>query len=106
MVQFCRPRVLTFCHESKYSLILLHFQIYESQEVIYDGLHINATSTSTNFIANTDGWDTYRSDRVIIQNSVINNGDDCVSFKPSTFLTFDLWIRHDVSVRFHKHPGC
>ncbi|KAJ6480087.1 pectin lyase fold/virulence factor [Mycena vulgaris] len=31
--------------------------------------------------ANTDGWDIYRSDQVVIKNSVINNGDDCVSFK-------------------------
>ncbi len=33
---------------------------------------------------NTDGWDVYRSDSVVIQNSHINNGDDCVSFKPNS----------------------
>lgn len=31
-----------------------------------------------------DGWDTYRSSNIIIQDSIINNGDDCVSFKPNS----------------------
>src|ERR1700753_561644 len=30
------------------------------------------------------GWDIYRSTNIVIQDSVINNGDDCVSFKPNT----------------------
>lgn len=29
-------------------------------------------------------WDTYRSDNIVIQNSHIDNGDDCVSFKPNS----------------------
>lgn len=41
-------------------------------------------STSSNVAKNTDGGDTYRSDSVVIQNSIINNGDDCVSFKPNS----------------------
>lgn len=28
--------------------------------------------------------DVYRSENIVIQNSVINNGDDCVSFKPNS----------------------
>ena len=32
----------------------------------------------------TDGWDTYRSDSITIQNSVVDNTDDCVSFKPNS----------------------
>ena len=31
-----------------------------------------------------DGWDTYRSSAITIQNSIIQNGDDCVSFKPNS----------------------
>ena len=31
-----------------------------------------------------DGFDTYRSDTITIQNSIISNGDDCVSFKPNS----------------------
>jgi galacturan 1,4-alpha-galacturonidase len=30
-----------------------------------------------------DGWDLYRSDSVVVQNSVVLNDDDCVSFKPN-----------------------
>ncbi|KAF4921537.1 Exopolygalacturonase A [Colletotrichum viniferum] len=37
-----------------------------------------------NSTVNTDGWDTYRSDNIVIQNSVIDNTDDCVSFKPNS----------------------
>lgn len=31
-----------------------------------------------------DGWDIYRSDHVTIEDCTINNGDDCVSFKPNS----------------------
>ena len=31
-----------------------------------------------------DGWDTYRSDSITIQNSYVSNTDDCVSFKPNS----------------------
>ncbi|UKZ50459.1 hypothetical protein TrVGV298_004722 [Trichoderma virens] len=33
---------------------------------------------------NGDGWDTFRSDSVVIQDSHVNNSDDCVSFKPNS----------------------
>ena len=45
---------------------------------------ISGYSQSEHEAKNTDGWDTYRSENIIIQNSVINNGDDCVSFKPNS----------------------
>ncbi|EON97482.1 putative polygalacturonase protein [Phaeoacremonium minimum UCRPA7] len=46
---------------------------------------MNLTVTSNGTAAkNTDGWDTYLSDSVVIQNSVIQNTDDCVSFKPNS----------------------
>ncbi|KAJ7915524.1 glycoside hydrolase family 28 protein [Mycena leptocephala] len=45
---------------------------------------VNEVSTSTHGPSNTDGWDIYRSDQVTIKNSIINNGDDCVSFKPNS----------------------
>jgi galacturan 1,4-alpha-galacturonidase len=41
-------------------------------------------SINSNPAKNTDGWDTYKSDSIVIQNSIINNGDDCVSFKPNS----------------------
>ena len=51
---------------------------------MFDSLDISGYSQSKNVAKNTDGWDIYRSSNVVIQNSVINNGDDCVSFKPNS----------------------
>lgn len=60
-------------------------QVYESQNVTYDNLTITGASANANRARNTDGWNIYRSDTVVIKNSVIVNGDDCVAFKPSEF---------------------
>ncbi|KAJ7872121.1 pectin lyase fold/virulence factor [Mycena olivaceomarginata] len=61
--------------------------VNEGKNVTYSDITITATSTSSNSAGNTDGWDTYRSDNVVIKDSVINNGDDCVSFKVVSNLT-------------------
>lgn len=45
---------------------------------------LSAASSNDNPVKNSDGWDTYRSDYIVIQNSVIDNTDDCVSFKPNS----------------------
>lgn len=58
--------------------------VANSTNVIFTGINISGGSTSKNQAKNTDGWDTYRSDGITIQNSTINNGDDCVSFKPNS----------------------
>ncbi|KAF5020078.1 hypothetical protein F66182_7920 [Fusarium sp. NRRL 66182] len=58
--------------------------IANSTDVLISDLDIKAKSLNGVKIANSDGWDTYRSDRVVIQNSVIDNTDDCVSFKPNS----------------------
>ncbi|PYH46040.1 putative extracellular exo-polygalacturonase [Aspergillus saccharolyticus JOP 1030-1] len=59
--------------------------IANSTNVLYDGINISGYSKNASVTAkNTDGWDTYRSSNIVIQNSVINNGDDCVSFKPNS----------------------
>ncbi|KAJ7727378.1 pectin lyase fold/virulence factor [Mycena metata] len=55
--------------------------VNEGKNVTYSNITINAASTSSHGASNTDGWDVYRSDQVVIKDSVINNGDDCVSFK-------------------------
>lgn len=59
--------------------------VHTSKRVTYANVNISAVSTSSNRAQNTDGWDTYRSDQVVIRDSIINNGDDCVSFKPSAY---------------------
>ncbi|KAF3923214.1 Exopolygalacturonase [Dactylellina cionopaga] len=58
--------------------------VIDSSDVIFDDINIFGGSVSSNPAKNTDGWDTYRSDNVVIQNSHIDNGDDCVSFKPNS----------------------
>ncbi|CAL5868714.1 uncharacterized protein PFLUO_LOCUS2941 [Penicillium psychrofluorescens] len=61
-----------------------HFFMANSSEVVIDGLSLISVSSSDNEAANTDGIDTYRSNNVALQNWVVNNGDDCVSFKPNS----------------------
>lgn len=46
-------------------------------------LHAYSTNSSVR-PRNTDGWDTLRSNSIVIQNSRIDNTDDCVSFKPNS----------------------
>ncbi|KAL2217000.1 exopolygalacturonase precursor [Thermoascus aurantiacus ATCC 26904] len=58
--------------------------VANSSDVLFEGIDIAGYSSSGNEAKNTDGWDTYRSDNIVIQNSVINNGDDCVAFKPNS----------------------
>ncbi|KAL3425391.1 polygalacturonase [Phlyctema vagabunda] len=67
----------------RYSPQYYHF-IANSTNVVFDNLNIAGGSVSKNPAKNTDGWDTYRSSDITIQNSVVNNGDDCVSFKPNS----------------------
>jgi len=58
--------------------------VNEGEDITYRNISISAVSTSKNAAQNTDGWDIYRSNNVVIQDSNINNGDDCVSFKPNS----------------------
>ncbi|KAH7349020.1 extracellular exo-polygalacturonase-like protein [Pyrenochaeta sp. MPI-SDFR-AT-0127] len=61
-----------------------HNIVSNSRNVVYSGLDLFSTSNNGNFEKNTDGWDVYRSDNIVIENSTITNGDDCVSFKPNS----------------------
>jgi galacturan 1,4-alpha-galacturonidase len=58
----------------RYSPQYYHFMA-NSTNVVFDNIDISGFSKSKNTAKNTDGWDTYRSSDVLIQNSVINNGD-------------------------------
>ncbi|KAF9460727.1 glycoside hydrolase family 28 protein [Collybia nuda] len=60
-----------------------HNFVNEGTNINFNNITISAVSTSSHGAANTDGWNVYRSDNVVIQNSVITNGDDCVAFKPN-----------------------
>lgn len=52
-----------------------HNIIANSSNVVYSGLDLFSTSNNGNFEKNTDGWDIYRSDSIVIENSTITNGD-------------------------------
>ncbi|KAK3938448.1 exopolygalacturonase [Diplogelasinospora grovesii] len=67
----------------RYSPEYYHF-VANSSNVVFNNINIAGASKSKNVAKNTDGWDTYRSQDITIMNSVINNGDDCVSFKPNS----------------------
>ncbi|KFX96561.1 hypothetical protein V490_03281 [Pseudogymnoascus sp. VKM F-3557] len=67
----------------RYSPQYYHF-VANSTNVIFDNINIAGGSNSANTAKNTDGWDTYRSTDITIQNSYIVNGDDCVAFKPNS----------------------
>lgn len=45
---------------------------------------ISGASKSKKKARDTDGWNAYRSNGVVIQGSVVDNGDDCVAFKPNS----------------------
>lgn len=52
--------------------------------MLISDMDIFSRSTSEVAASNLDGWDTFRSDNIVIQNSNINHDDDCVSFKPNS----------------------
>ena len=58
----------------RYSPEYYHF-VANATNVVFDNINIAGGSKSANVAKNTDGWDTYRSTDLTIQNSVINNGD-------------------------------
>ncbi|PMD67414.1 glycoside hydrolase family 28 protein [Hyaloscypha bicolor E] len=60
-----------------------HF-VANSSDLIFDNMTMTVLSNNSNPSKNSDGWDLYRSDAIVIQNSYISNTDDCVSFKPNS----------------------
>ncbi|KAI9167918.1 Exopolygalacturonase X-2 [Paramyrothecium foliicola] len=61
-----------------------HNLIANSTDLLISNIDIYSRSTSEHEAKNLDGWDTYRSDNIVIQNSHIEHDDDCVSFKPNS----------------------
>ncbi|PSR78242.1 polygalacturonase [Coniella lustricola] len=58
--------------------------IANSTDVTVSNLNLSAVWSTGAEAPNTDGWDIYKSDSVVVQDSNVNNGDDCVSFKPNS----------------------
>jgi galacturan 1,4-alpha-galacturonidase len=61
-----------------------HNLIANSSDILISDFDIYSRSTSAYEAKNLDGWDTYRSDNIVIQNSWVVHDDDCVSFKPNS----------------------
>ncbi|KAI0716739.1 pectin lyase-like protein [Earliella scabrosa] len=76
--------------------------VYQSTNVTYSNINIRAHSYSDSKTANSDGWDIYRSSHVTIRDSVVDNADDCVSFKPNStnIVVANMWCNgsHGISV--------
>ncbi|KAI1436418.1 polygalacturonase [Xylaria sp. CBS 124048] len=58
--------------------------VANSSDILISNMVLTAESSNSVSVKNSDGWDTYRSDHVVIQNSMVDNTDDCVAFKPNS----------------------
>jgi galacturan 1,4-alpha-galacturonidase len=57
--------------------------VWQSKNVSYTNYYSNATSTDYS-TTNTDGYDSWNSDNLHIENATITTGDDCVAAKGNT----------------------
>ncbi|KAJ5785795.1 uncharacterized protein N7503_011007 [Penicillium pulvis] len=55
-----------------------------SKNVSITNLYVNATSNDEWGTVNTDGYDSWNSDTLLVENAVITNQDDCVAAKGNT----------------------
>jgi polygalacturonase len=55
-----------------------------SKNVSITNLFVNATSDNEWGCVNTDGYDSWNSDNLLVENAVITNGDDCIAAKGNT----------------------
>ncbi|KAJ5105009.1 hypothetical protein NUU61_002356 [Penicillium alfredii] len=58
--------------------------VWRSKNVTLANLVVNATSNNQWSTINTDGYNSWNSDTLVVENSVITNGDDCVAVKGNT----------------------
>ncbi|KAG8772187.1 hypothetical protein FRC12_003212 [Ceratobasidium sp. 428] len=72
--------------------------VTDSSYITFTNTVLNATSSSSKAAKNTDGFDTYRSNHVTIQNLWYNGGDDCISFKPNST---DVTVKNATALGSH-----
>ncbi|KAH8704134.1 putative exo-polygalacturonase [Talaromyces proteolyticus] len=58
--------------------------VWESKNVSLTNFFVNATSDDQWDTTNTDGYDSWRSDTLLVENATITNGDDCIAAKGNT----------------------
>lgn len=78
--------------------------VANSSNVIFSDITISGYSSSDNIAKNTDGWDTYRSDSIVIQNSTINNGDGKLFFRCDCRLLTQLLRLRILQTKLYQHP--
>ncbi|KAI0018835.1 glycoside hydrolase family 28 protein [Xylariomycetidae sp. FL0641] len=57
--------------------------IANSSDILITDMVLTAKTSNENPVKNSDGWDFYRTEYLVLQDSHIDNSDDCVSFKPN-----------------------
>ncbi|KAI0530173.1 putative galacturan 1,4-alpha-galacturonidase C [Xylaria digitata] len=71
------------------------FNIMNGTNILVDNLYVNATATKapsgSNWVQNTDGFDTMDARNVTLRNLDYTGGDDCIAIKPRSY---DLDIRN------------
>lgn len=58
--------------------------VWQSKNVSITNLYVNATSNDEWSTVNTDGYDSWNSDTLLVENAVIDNTDDCIAVKGNT----------------------
>jgi hypothetical protein len=58
--------------------------VWDSKNVTFTNLFVNATSDSKWGTMNTDGFDSWKSDSILVENATIIMGDDCIAAKGNT----------------------
>jgi len=58
--------------------------VWESKNVSITNFYVNATSNDEWGTVNTDGYDSWNSEDLLVENAVIQNQDDCIAVKGNT----------------------
>jgi galacturan 1,4-alpha-galacturonidase len=71
----------------------------------FDDILCNATAVSapygTNWVQNTDGFDTMDANNIMLTNMVYQGGDDCIAIKPRSYNIFVQNVPPLLSPLFH-----
>ncbi|KAJ5198032.1 exo-polygalacturonase [Penicillium cinerascens] len=74
--------------------------VWQSKNVSITNFFVNATSDNQWDTTNTDGYDSWNSDILLVENATITNGDDCIAAKGNTTNLFvkNVTCHHSVGM--------
>ncbi|KAF5378926.1 hypothetical protein D9757_008741 [Collybiopsis confluens] len=58
--------------------------VKNSQDILLENIYVNSTSNSSVPARNTDGVNTFFSDKITFKNWTVTNGDDCIALKANS----------------------